>query len=441
MRALLVALVSLIAACATPAPVNAPSALPAPAARDVDSGADVLVLALSGGGARAASFSLGVLQGLRDMRGHDARPLTQHIAMVTAVSGGSVLAAHFGLHGEAGLDTFRGAYLDRDWRLNSFYAPTTWFNALRGGANGQRRLADWLDQEVYRGARLSDMRNGPRIVINATDLYNAAPFAFTPLYLDALCSDAGGVRVADAVAASMAVPMVFRPVLLEAYPERCAAGEDWMSNVLGDRATPEMLRASARAFRNYREPARQRYLHLVDGGVVDNFGVTSLTVMRTAGPVPAPLTPREAVQARRILVLVVNAERVREVDWQMRAAGPGGADVLASTLDVATDVAKRTALDAFRASLEDWERDLTLYRCGLEPRTHRELGSQNGWRCGGVSVTLEVVSLADLNAADYDALYDTPTLVTLPPATVDALIAGGRDVVTRNAAVRAMARE
>lgn len=431
-----------LAACATAAPVNAPASAPrAPyAERDVDAGEDVIVLGLSGGGARAASFSLGVMQGMRVMRAADGRALLDHVVLISSVSGGSILSAYYGLHGGDGLDTFRAAYLDKHWRLNSALSPVSWWNAARGGVNGPNRLAAWLDREIYRGARFDALR-GPRIVLNAADLYNAAPFAFTDFYFEGVCSDLTRVRVADAVAASMAVPMAFRPVLVEAYPGDACPEPAWVGDALADRNAPEFLRMTARAFRNYRAPAQQRYAHLVDGGVVDNLGVTSLSVAHAALGAPAPLTPREAVRARRIVFVVVNSEYIRARDFQLDAASPSGGEMLYSSLDIATDAAKRAALDAFRANLPAFAEALRQYRCSLDPDQVRALrGATQGWACGDLAVSLEVIAIADLPRAQYDALIGTPTLVSLPPETVDALIAGGREAATSNAALQALSR-
>ncbi len=429
-----------LTACATGAPVNAPAlASRAPhVEREVDAGEDVIVLALSGGGARAASFSLGVMQGMRAMRARDGRALLDHIVLISSVSGGSILSAYYGLHDADGLDTFRAAYLDKQWRLNSTLSPVSWWNAARGGVNGPNRLADWLDREIYQGARFAALR-GPRIALNAADLYNATPFAFTNFYFDGVCSELSSVRVADAVAASMAVPMAFRPVLVEAFPGDTCPEPDWIAPALSDRHAPEFLRMTARAFRNYRAPQRQRYLHLVDGGVVDNLGVTSLSVAHAALGAPAPLTPREAVRARRIVFLVVNSEYIRARDFQLDAASPGGGEMLYSSLDIATDAAKRAALDAFRANLPEMADALRHYRCSLTPREVRALrGSTEGWACSDLAVSLEVIAIADLPPAQYEALIGTPTLVSLPPEIVDALIAGGRAAATGNAALQAL---
>src|SRR5690349_6463116 len=103
----------LLAGCAgTPdvTPVNKALLAP-PQAAETEIGVDgeAIALALSGGGARAASFSYSALLQLREMKGQDGRPLLDRVALVTAVSGGSITAAWFGQHGRDGLDGFRAA--------------------------------------------------------------------------------------------------------------------------------------------------------------------------------------------------------------------------------------------------------------------------------------------------------------------------------------------
>lgn len=442
MRRFVCLLAVALAACATPlTPINEPLTAPLaqPPARAAQ-GEDLIILSLSGGGARAASFSLGVLQAMRDASGRDGRPLTEHIALMTSVSGGSVLAAYYALHGEPGLDSFRAAYLDKDWRILRQDTPRGFVSMFGGGINGPARLAEWLDSEVYRGAPMSALGAGPRVVINATDLYNATAFAFTPFFFAGICSDLDSVRVADAVAASMAAPVLFRPVLAESYPGSCADTPQWVARVREDRQAPEIARAAARAFDNYRDRAddRQRYLHLSDGGVADNFGLLSLMVMHAAGPAPAPLEPREAVQARRILVLVVNAEYIRsEREFQRRPDNLSAVEMLYSPLDVATDAAKRAALDAYRAQLPDFEQDLRQFRCALTLEQARELGAPAGWRCDDVQVSLDMISFRDLADERFRGLLYIQTDVSLPSNDVDTLIAGGRAAIEANAALQA----
>jgi NTE family protein len=66
----------------------------------------VAVVTLSGGGARAAAFGLGVLRELKatafTLRGQ-ATTLLDEVALISGVSGGSVLAAHYAAFGDESL--------------------------------------------------------------------------------------------------------------------------------------------------------------------------------------------------------------------------------------------------------------------------------------------------------------------------------------------------
>lgn len=436
MRGLVFVLSVLVSACATTpaAPINAPlGGLRADVEGRAPVGDDLIVLALSGGGARAASFHLGVLQALRDTPGRDGRPLSEHIALITSVSGGSVLAAYYGLHGDAGLDTFDAAYLGREWRVRGPSSPFGIAGALRGGMNGSEQSRDWLATHVYGDATMGDLRLGPRVIINATDLYNSTPFAFTQFFFDGLCSDVRQVRVADAVAASMAVPVAFRPVVMESFASRCAGPPAWAPRVLADRSAGENVHQTARAFQNYRGDthAGQRFVHLVDGGVADNLGMLSLQMLRADGP-PSPLSAQEALQARRVLFLVVNAEYIRPRTFQQEGTDAIGAyEMMYSPVDVATEVAKRASVDVWRAQLPAYERALREWRCGL-PQDRRG----DGLRCDDITLSMDVITFRDMTPAEYEVLYDTATEVSLPRETVDALTRAGRGVVERNAALR-----
>lgn len=447
MRSAMIALAMLLSACASVTPINRATLEPQPAPHERPVGEDLLVLALSGGGARAASFHLGLLQQLRDTHGRDGRPLTDHIAMITSVSGGSVLSAYFALHGDEGLDSFRETYLNSGWRSRSIWEPAAWVGLVRGGANGQAQLAEWLNRRLYRDATMRDLTNGPRVILNSTDLYNYTAFAFTGLYFEGICSDLGGIRVADAVAASMAVPIIFRPVVVEAHDGCSMPG--WVRHILADRSAPENARLTAQAFRNYRDlgqsgmPANfvragQTHLHLSDGGVVDNLGLSSLMVMRAAGPAPAPLTPREAVAARRVLIVVSNAEYLRGGrTYQTHGSDAIGlAESIAAPLDAATEAGKRNALDAFRAALPAFEREVRAFRCGLSATEAAALGAGPGWQCADFSVEMDVVSFRDMTHAEYCEFYDLDTSLSIEDqAQVDRLVAGGRGVARRNAAL------
>jgi NTE family protein len=298
--------------------------------------------------------------------------------------------------------------------------------------NGPSQLRDWLSDNVYGDAAMGDLRAGPRVILNATDLYNSTPFAFTQFFFDGICSDVRQVRVADAVAASMAVPVAFRPVVMESYGSRCAT-PGWVPRVLTDRDAGENVHQTAHAFQNYRGDtyAAQRFLHLVDGGVADNLGMLSLQVLRAGDDLPSPLTAREALQARRVLFLVVNAEYIRPRTFQQSGTDAIGAyEMMYSPLDVATEVAKRASVDTWRAQLPEYERALREWRCGL-PEDRRG----DGLRCDDITLSMDVITFRDMEPGEYETLYDTATVISLPRETVDALTRAARGIVGRNAAL------
>jgi NTE family protein len=181
----LVATVLALAGCATPIdsrPVNQPLQAqrdtPPPPTDIV--GEHVIGLSFSGGGLRAAAFAFGVLQALAhdvqsatNSRGSPA--LLDDIGFISSVSGGSLAAAYYGLHGPAMLTDFRARVLLQDMErrmLLSAFSPSNLMRLLNGGLNDRSNLADWLDREVFKGARFADLhrRKKPDIWINATDV-------------------------------------------------------------------------------------------------------------------------------------------------------------------------------------------------------------------------------------------------------------------------------
>jgi NTE family protein len=427
-------------------PINHPlSFAPAPVVQDLGVEGDAIALAFSGGGARAASFSHGVLLQLREMKDTSGRPLLDRVALITAVSGGAITAAYFGQTGAEGLDNFRAAALDHDWQgqlHTTWMSPQNWDRLLQGGLNGPDKLSNWLDGNIFGGERMRDMNAKPQIIINATDLYTGAPFAFAPPWFEAICSDLGSVRIADAVAASMSVPIAFRPVVVQAFPEDCPLGlPGWVNHALVDRHAPMLLKETARSFRFFRDTNRMSYLHLTDGGVADNFGVSSFVTLNAAGAGPyAPFSARDAVKLRRLTFVIVNAERPVDGDWAREQGGPDGPELIATALSIAVNAPKRAAADAFEGFLDNWRDDLVTWRCGLTPNEAAALGAGADWKCEDVEIVFDIISFADLGGAKAARLGSAETAVSLHADLIDDLIAGGRAATAWNDAFIALTK-
>jgi len=79
---------------------------------------DLVILAFSGGGTRAAAFSYGVLETLRDIEVTNASGsktrLLDEVDVITGVSGGSFTALAYGLYGERLFALFEKSFLKQD---------------------------------------------------------------------------------------------------------------------------------------------------------------------------------------------------------------------------------------------------------------------------------------------------------------------------------------
>jgi NTE family protein len=437
-------------------PINTPSSAigeaPSPGLFADDEDGETLVgLTFSGGGTRAAAFSFGVLQAFAETEvptaSGPARSLLDRVDFVSGVSGGSVTAAYFGLKGRAALDDFRERFLlknaEEDLNTNPLN-PATLAKVMGGGANDRSNLPRWLDRNLFDGATFRSIlaRRHPTVWINASDIANHTPFVFEPGTLRALCSDLADVPVADAVAASAAVPVIFAPVTLETYPDRCAYEMPrWVRWASEQAGAPALLKGYARALLAYRDTKQVRYLRLLDGGLTDNFGLAGLTIARAAADTPyAPLSPRQAARLKRALFLVVNSGRASDTEWTRTQTGPTVAPLLMAVVDTGIDASVRQGFDAFQLTLARWQQDLIEWRCRLSPaEVARYVGSTKGWNCRDVKFLSGEVAFDQL-PEKKEKLQAIATRFVLPADEVDLLIQAGREATRRNPVVNGFLR-
>jgi NTE family protein len=400
---------------------------------------DVLLgLSFSGGGMRAAAFSFGVMGELDRSRvgSNQAKSLLDRVDFISGVSGGSVTAAYFGLKKRAALDDFRERFLLRNAEegLNTRISLGNIGRALGGGVNDSQ-FTDWLDRNLFDGARFDAFREDkrPRVWINASDIYNRTPFVFGKTAFDALCSDIRSYRIAEAVAASAAVPLAFAPIVLQTFPGGCATQlPAWIERARRDPNAQPLLGAFAQAIGRYHDGS-MRFVKLLDGGLVDNFGLSGFSIALLAAQRPfQPMTERQAVKVRRIMFLVVDAGRGISGDFAQRIEGPSGVELVSAAADTAIDASVRSSYAAFSALVAEWTSGLKRWRCGLSAAERSRLGVGANWRCGDVSFFIDRVNFEQLGAARGGILNAIPTRFVLPPEQVDLLIEGGADALRQN---------
>ncbi|MCI5078566.1 patatin-like phospholipase family protein [Oricola sp.] len=411
---------------------------------------DFVALAFSGGGTRAAAFALGVLEEMKatPFPGEEGVSAFDKVRFLSGVSGGSVAAAYFGLKGDAAFADFKSAFLLRngeEYLRTSKVDPVNLLRAANGGVNSRQGFGRWLDENLFKGATFGDLYRNEKTTtwINASDIYNRTPFTFEPETFRALCSDLRKLPLAEAVAASAAVPIVFSPIVLEAYGPRCRYQQPaWLTTAAHNVEASASLRAYARALRNYRDPEKMRYVKLLDGAVTDNFGLTGISIARARAQTRhAPFTEEEAVALKRMLFIVSNAGRELDGDWATEVAGPGGLELVSAIADTAMASATREGFDAFNAAMKKWQQDLIAYRCSLKPAEVRKYGGDpKTWNCRNLKLSVAELRFDQLGDKMEARLNKVPTRLKLPRDEVDLTISAGRQALAQHAVFRTYLR-
>ncbi len=451
-----------LAGCATVynLPLNEPSANPigdiitrAAASetrgnRQALSEGSVIALSFSGGGTRASAFSFGVLEQLRRTPSPGAgRDLIDHVGMVSGVSGGAITAAYFGLKGHAALNDFREQFLTQDLmsQLRTDASLVNISRALGGGANTDEKLRQWFDEHLYHGATFGDLiaRGRPITLINATDIYNRTPFLFVPPTFLALCSDLSRYPIAAGVAASAAVPGAFAPIVVEAFPEQCKTPlPPEIEKAANDPTGSPLVHSYAQSLQRARNGG-VKYVKLLDGGLVDNYGLSGITIALGLSGMPyGPLQPREALNMRRLLFLVVDSGRGPSGNWTQTIEGPTGKDLISAVVDATIDANTRSSYAAFEASMTNWREQLVKWRCSLKPADVARLRGQGGpWNCRDLKFIIGRVSFDQFDAERARKLNAVPTSFTLPADTVDELRQAGAEALKANPMFQAFMKE
>lgn len=431
----------MLAACAT-RPVNPPITQAEPAkgysfsARAGDrQSPDLVVLAFSGGGTRAAAFSFGTLEALRatprpGAPGPKGATLLDAVSVITGVSGGSFTALAYGLYGERLFETYEQRFLKRDVEgelLLRVFQPAYW-GPLSSTAWGRSELAaDYYDEILFEGATFGDLvkRPGPMVVAAATEITTGERFYFTQTLFDVLCSNLSAVRLSRAAASSSAVPVLFSPVTFNNYGGSCdfklpvwvgsGAGKDAGASRAASRAKREAQNLLA-----YRDGQRRPYLHLVDGGVSDNLATREIqAILDEVEARSVAGLPTAFEGTRSIAIIVVNAMPKPKLLWDSRESAPGSVDVLLQATGVPIDFYSYESIEQLRDTAARWKAARAMRASGKLPDGPAFLAEQRMPDIALHVIEVAFDQLADATERDY--LLQLPTSFALPPVAVDRL--------------------
>jgi NTE family protein len=376
-------------------------------------------VAFSGGGTRAAAFSYGVLEELRDTRfmanGEEGRLLDQ-IDGIASVSGGSFTAAYYGLFGDRIFEDYETAFLRRNVQktlIASLFNPVNWFRGLFAGLNRTEMAIDYYDKNIFRGSTFADVHaaGGPALQINATDLSIGGRFSFNQEQFNLLCSDLDTFSVARAVAASSAVPVAFTPITLENFGG-CDISDHPLMKIENSpaegNARRDMLLERAES---YADKEQRPYIHLVDGGISDNLGIRTAydRVQGTGGA--SGFVNRWGSVPKNIAFIIVNAETDPVNPMDRIASPPSSKEVLGAVTN--TQIARYNIES--RALMEESVR-----------KWAEELSSQQN-EVNVFLIYLDFDSIMDMDKRRY--FNSMATSFSLPNDEVDSLIAAGHELL------------
>jgi NTE family protein len=463
LRALLAAaMLPLLAACATrpvneplkPEAVHAGYRLETRQAKFKDR-ENLVILAFSGGGTRAAAFSYGVLEFLRKTevvgpKGNRGR-LLDAVSVITGVSGGSFTALSYGLYGDRLFEEYEKRFLKRDVQgeiIARTFNPKNWGSLWSTGWGRSELAADFYDEILFEGATYADLirGDGPLIVVSATDISTGARFPYTQLTFDIICSDLASVRLSRAAASSSAVPVVLSPVTVNNYGGSCGfKPPPWVKLFLESENPP---RPAARAIRTLRsmqamgDGAARPFLHLVDGGVSDNVGMRGvldtlelLEALHDAGQ------PTLLDGMRRVVVFVVNSLSSPPSDWDRSESPPGPVSIMLKSAGVPIDHFSFESIELLNDMSQRW-RTMRTIRNSSAMAANKDPAVAAAMRVPNAEIYAIDVSFAALKDKDELAyLNEQPTSFVLTDEAVDRLRAAAGRIIMESPEFQRLLRD
>lgn len=413
-----------------------------------DSSQQVLFfLSFSGGGTRAAAFSYGVLEELKESKvilNGKRRTLLDEVDAIAGVSGGSFTAAYYGLFGDRIFRDFEARFLKKNVEAallsRLFLNPYNWFRLISPTFDRSDLAADYYNNHIFEKKTFADMASGtgPMVLVNATDMVSGIRLAFSQDSFDILCSDLSSYPVSRAVAASSAVPILLTPITLKNYSNSCGYTlPEPLQKILTEHETTSRSFSFVNNLIPYMDEDRPKFIHLLDGGVSDNLGLRAAIDRVVAfGNAWDTLRLTGRKDVHKVVFLVVNAETELSRTFTLFDKPPPFSAMLNSYSSVAITRYNFETIMLLRESFARWTEEIRAGRCGSGTAS-----TQPG-ACGDIQFYMIEVNFNALkDKAERTYFKQLPTSFKLSPEEVDQLRAVARRTLVQSPEFQRLLRD
>ena len=403
----------------------------------------VVYLAFSGGGTRAAAFSYGVLKKLAETNitvNDRPRRFIDEVDIISSVSGGSFTAAYYGLFGEKIFEDFEQKFLKTNVQgelKRQIVSPLNWFKLGSAFYSRSDLAADYYDKLLFEKKTFQEIADsqGPLIVINATNAALGAQFSFTGSQFAPICTDLMTYPVSRAVTASSAVPGVFTSIILKNHAGKCEyQSPEWLEEALLEGSSNTRRYHLAKALKSYLDPKNQPYIHLLDGGLVDNLGIR-LIINTTLKEVDhwKILRDRDLEEVRKVIVIAINAQTEGEPKFNKRDYSIPIIDSMSTATSVPLKNYSFESMELLKDNLEDFAEAATESRC-LETRPGTGINSSCDVKAYLIEVNFDKIE----STSERTHLQNLPTSFRLEPDDVDRLVVAADELLSGSEAFQVL---
>lgn len=381
----------------------------------------LFLAAFSGGGTRASTLAFGVLRELAQQQivweGKEKR-LLDELDLIHALSGGTFTGGYYALYRDRIFHDFEYRFLRKNWESELkgrvFKSPSNWFRLWSPYFGRAHIMAELLDEALFDRktyADLAALRQRPMLIIHASDMATLARFEFTQFQFDFICSDLKQLPIANASAASAALPLVLSPISLKNYANECNYQVPlWLEEAkkggrIGAQRAHELL--------SYLDAKKRPYIHLLDGGLSDNLALRGLIEgSGLKGNFEKLLREAGVKNIRKFVILTVNAETSPDVLEFRSDHVPAISKALSSLIDIPINRYSFDTTTLIKMGVAKWQQELEL-----KPRPADSPFAEDA------QIYFINASLSEIEDADERiSLMKIPTTLYLTDEQIDRLI-------------------